>query len=79
MVSFQREKIQIVFNLPEHGVTTIIIYDFEGRKIMTLYNSLMIEGEHSIDWDTKNLPSGIYFCKIDCGSFSKTMKIVVEH
>ena len=71
--------IHIFFSLPIAGNTTILIFDGIGKQMTTLFKGFLNLGEQSIDWDTSTQPSGTYFCKIQCGSYSKTINIAVEH
>ena len=41
----------ISFELTETANTTIEIFDFSGRKITTLTNSVLSSGSHSIEWN----------------------------
>ena len=69
---------KIQFNIPRPGYVIIRIYDIRGREIETIVNSYMAEGPHEINWFSKGLPSGIYFCRIETKGYIKTMKMVLE-
>jgi hypothetical protein len=68
---------KIKFALPKTSRTKIIIYDFLGRKIRTLINKEMGAGYHEININASNLPSGIYFYKIQSGEFNQTKKMTL--
>ena len=60
----------IKFSLPEAADVTIHIYDILGRSIETLNSGSRTAGTHSIVWNADNLPSGVYFYRINAGNFS---------
>jgi len=58
---------QIKFQLPERRLTSLNIYDVNGRKVATLLNKKMPPGEHSVTFSGANLASGTYFCQLKTG------------
>lgn len=55
---------KIDFQLSETGSVSLKIYDLTGREIQTLVNGNYNAGYHTVQFDGKNLSSGIYFYKI---------------
>ncbi|MEJ2628897.1 MAG: T9SS type A sorting domain-containing protein [bacterium] len=68
----------INYSLPESGYITIGIYNLSGQKIETLVDGFKQTGIYQIKWETKGLPSGIYFCTIKAGYFSESRKLVLH-
>lgn len=68
---------KIKFTLPQMSQTKIIIYDVLGREMQTLINKELEAGSHEINFDANNLPSGIYFYKIQSGNFVQTKKMIL--
>ena len=73
---------QIKFVIPNTSLVSIKVYDLLGKEIAALLNQELPHGSYTINWearDEKNysLPSGIYFIKLNAGSFSKTIKAVL--
>ncbi len=62
----------ITFELPERLRAALTIYDILGRKVATLHDGILGEGEHSIRWDAGDLPSGVYFYTLQAGEFVQT-------
>ena len=55
----------IKFNLPEHGLVTLKVYNLLGQVAITLADQQQFDaGTHLIELDAKNLNSGIYFYQI---------------
>lgn len=70
----------IEYQLPTPCQTVISIYDITGRKVRTLWSGFKSAGIHLFRWDGNDdagipVGSGIYFCRINSGSSSKTYKI----
>ena len=68
---------EIRYQLPENNFVTIEIFDILGSKITTLVNGEMEAGYHSVTWNAGNLASGVYFYKIQSGSFVSTKKLML--
>jgi hypothetical protein len=68
---------RIKFALPKTALTKIIVYDLIGRKIRTLINKELKGGYYEISFDANNLPSGVYFYRIQAGSFIATKKLLL--
>ena len=46
-------------------------------KYNTILNEYKQAGTYEIDFDASNLPSGVYFYRIICGSYSDTKKMIL--
>lgn len=66
----------INFGLPEDSKVTIRIYDNTGRQISTLADAFKTKGYYSLVFDASGLASGIYFYRIEAGSFASTKKMM---
>ncbi|MFC1541518.1 T9SS type A sorting domain-containing protein [Candidatus Latescibacterota bacterium] len=67
----------IGFTLAEAGHVTIDIYNIAGQKIETLANGAFDTGKHSVVWDGSNYSAGIYFCTVESGGLSDTVKMTL--
>ena len=73
---------QIKFVIPNTSLVSIKVYDLLGKEITELLNEELPYGSYTIDWEARDennnsLPSGIYFIKLNAGSFNKTIKAVL--
>ena len=68
---------KISYNLSEGNFIILKIYDNLGREIKTLVNKYQDAGFHSVTFDGKALPSGIYYYKLQAGDFTQTKKLVL--
>jgi WD40 repeat protein len=71
-------SIKISFILPKSGLTNVEISDINSRTIRKLHTGFLESGQHSFVWDTKVIPTGVYFCKISSKEFNESFKIIVE-
>jgi glycosidase len=55
----------ITFNLPEEGMTELIIYDVLGKMVATLVDEVKPAGVHKVQFDAAKLSSGIYFYRVN--------------
>ena len=53
------------------------MYNVIGQPVATLVNDRVMAGRHTVMFDAKELPSGIYFAQLRAGSFLKTEKMVL--
>ena len=72
---------EISFSLPAGRNAELMIFDAAGRKVCNIYSGPIGEGSNHFVWDGRdsrgrNVPSGVYFCKLNLGSFSLKTKIV---
>ena len=67
----------IRFQIPEDCTAKVSIYDMSGRIIGTLVNDHVSAGYHSVSWDASAYPSGLYFYRLNAGSYSETKKMLL--
>jgi len=67
----------IKFELPNDIYVSIKIYDVLGREIKVLVNEFKTAGRYSVTFDGNNLPSGIYYYKIESGNFTQVRKMIL--
>jgi hypothetical protein len=65
------------YSLDKPGAVIISIYDLLGKKVATLFEGHQISGDHSLTWDARAFPSGIYFARLTAGSQSEDRKIIL--
>ncbi len=71
------QSTQINFELTAGSDVTFDVSDITGRKVKTLNKGLMPAGKHTINLETGNLESGIYFYTMKAGGFVQTRQLVV--
>jgi hypothetical protein len=68
----------IEYSIPQDEKVKITVYDALGRQVEVLVDALHSAGTHSVVFDAKQLPSGIYFYRMETPRYSKMMKMVVS-
>lgn len=68
---------RIAFAVQGSGFTTLKVFDMLGREVATLVNENVQAGNHERTFDAAGLASGVYFYRIDAGSFSQTRKLLL--
>jgi|GEM_PF-4591319 len=68
---------QISYTLSKASNVTLTIYDILGQRVVTLVNEKNEPGEHSVNWNAQDIPSGVYFYRIVAGNFVQTKKMVL--
>jgi hypothetical protein len=64
----------IRYTLPQSAQVTLQIYDVTGREIATLVDEKSSAGDYRVKFNGKNLPSGIYFYRLNARDISKSAK-----
>jgi hypothetical protein len=67
----------IEFALPEAAEVQLSVYNLLGQKIEILFDGRKPAGEHSLTWDAGDLPSGVYFARLEMEGNSRNMKMVL--
>jgi len=67
----------IKYSIPEKSNVTLKIYDVLGNEIGTLIKEEKPAGTYEITWSEDQLPSGIYFYRLQAGSFRETKKMIL--
>jgi len=67
----------IQYQIPQPGKVTLKIYDMLGREIRTLVNEFQQNGIHTVTFDALHFSSGVYFYRIQSGSFIETKKMLL--
>ncbi len=67
----------IHYVLPEEMYVSLIVYNVLGEKVATLVNGVEESGDKFSTFFAENIPSGIYFYRLNAGNFSQTRKLVV--
>ncbi|MFA6542318.1 MAG: YCF48-related protein [Bacteroidota bacterium] len=65
------------FTLAAAGNVTLTVFDVIGRETAVLVSEKLEAGEHSRVWNASDLPSGIYFYRMQAGTYSETKKLLL--
>ncbi|HLP17471.1 MAG TPA: sialate O-acetylesterase [Bacteroidota bacterium] len=62
----------ISFSLPSRSFVTVKIYDALGREIAQVLSEELPSGNHSRQWQPNGIASGIYFYRLQAGTYAET-------
>jgi len=73
---------QILFSLPNSERVSLTIYNLIGQKIATLVDGTMAAGSHVVTWNGRDsrgmqLPSGVYFYRLESPGFSAARRMLM--
>jgi hypothetical protein len=53
------------------------VFDLIGREVAIIVSEEMSAGSYSRQWNAANMSSGIYFYRLQAGSFTETKKLIL--
>jgi ligand-binding sensor domain-containing protein len=65
----------ISFSLPLKSFVSLKVFDALGREVSVVLSEELPAGKYSRKWNAAGLPSGVYFCRLQVGSFTEAKKI----
>ncbi len=68
---------KLSYSITQSGLVTLKVYDVLGTEIETLVNEGKPVGTYELNWNGANLPSGVYFYRLQAGSFVQTRKMIL--
>ncbi len=75
-------KVQIQYSQAESGPLDLAVYDLSGRRVITLFEGHKSAGEHSTEWDGRDvagrkLASGVYLLNFESAVGNEQRKLVL--
>jgi hypothetical protein len=67
----------IVFSISDLTDIDLRVYDINGREVETLHKGKLSAGTYKVQWNSKNLPSGVYFYKLSSNNFKEAKKMLL--
>ena len=68
---------QIKYSIPKSSQVSLKIFNTLGEEIETLVNEEKPVGTYEVNWNAVNLPSGVYFYRLQAGDFVQTRKMIL--
>jgi len=76
--TFGSPSTMIKYDLPQTQRVTLQVYDINGRFIATLLNAQQqAPGQYLVSFNPTGLRSGVYFYRLQAGSYSQTRKLIL--
>jgi hypothetical protein len=75
-------SITIEYGLARESDVVLAVYDVTGREVTELVSERASAGTYSLKWDGRNneneeLPSGVYFARLEAGSYMAARKLIL--
>ncbi len=67
----------IYYDVSLNGRVQVDVYNILGERVATVAEHQAIPGRYLVTWDAGDLPSGIYFCRMQAGDFQQVRKVVL--
>ena len=67
----------IRYEIPVRSGVRLTVFDPLGQLVQILHDGPAEAGGHSVLFDAGNIPSGIYFYRLQAGSFTETRKLLL--
>ena len=67
----------VSYELPQASEVKLVVYDVLGREVAVLVNERKLPGRYTVKFDATDVASGVYFYRLQAGSFVEVKKLVV--
>ena len=67
----------IQYSIPKLGQTKLSVYNISGREVAVLVDQQMEAGYHQINWNAADMPSGLYFARLQNGGSVTNKRLVL--
>lgn len=67
----------INYQLPVTCPVSLKIFDIGGREVASLVNGMESGGTHIVQWNAGNMPSGVYFYRLQSGNVVETKRLIL--
>lgn len=68
----------ITFTIPQRSFVTLTVFDSLGRELSRLISEEIPAGTHTVQWDAEGMSSGVYYLRLQAGSYVATRKLVLQ-
>jgi hypothetical protein len=65
------------YDLPHDGLTRLTVYNLLGEQVAELVNERQPAGRYEVHFDAADLPSGMYFYRLENSGFVKSAKMIL--
>ncbi|MCD6329297.1 MAG: SBBP repeat-containing protein [Candidatus Cloacimonetes bacterium] len=67
----------IQYSMKEAALVKLEVYNLKGQLVETLFDENIQAGDHTVEWDCQDMPSGMYFLKMKAGDEESVRKMVL--
>ncbi len=69
---------KIEYSVPFASRLSLTVFNLVGEKICVLEEGVKQPGNYRVTFNASDLPSGVYFCRLEGGGFSRTIKMLLS-
>lgn len=70
-------SITLRYDVPVEGTINLTVHDISGREVAVLHKGQISAGSHSIIWNSRSNPTGVYTCKMESKNSLNIIKVVL--
>ena len=70
-------SLNIEYHMEKSSNVKISIYDINGRLVDSILDVFQSAGNHKINWNSKDISTGVYIVKLSLGSNTYTQRVVL--
>ena len=67
----------IKYTIPKSGRVKLVVFNLLGQEVFVIYEGVQTAGTYEFEFKIGELPSGIYFYRIQAADFVETKKMIV--
>jgi photosystem II stability/assembly factor-like uncharacterized protein len=67
----------ISFAIPSRSLVSLKVFDVLGREVSTILSEELQAGSYTRQWNASAMASGIYFYRLQAGTFTETKKLLL--
>jgi endo-1,4-beta-xylanase len=67
----------IRYSITHTSNVTLKVFDMLGREVQSLVNTQQAPGQYSVTLNAQNLGSGVYFYRLNAGTYTETKKLML--
>jgi hypothetical protein len=68
---------EVSFSLPMDSHVQLAAYDIRGNEVDLIFEGAQTVGQHSYTWNASNLPSGVYYIRLQAGTMVTSQKAML--
>jgi hypothetical protein len=72
-----RSLANIAFSTQRDAMISIDVFDVAGRRVATLFDGRVADGEHTVSWNSAGMPSGVYHVRLTGPAVLASKKVMI--
>jgi len=68
----------IRYQMPDAGYRMMELFTISGMKVMSFASEYISQGEHELAIDVNDLPTGVYFIRLQSGNHAVVQKLIIR-